>query len=181
VLGGVAVGAILASVTGLVLVLAPGERLLRSATMWLFGGLGTPPFTSLAAPALALPLAYLVLRRRAEALDRFVLGDDVAASLGTDPPRLRRLALGAAVVLTALAVAAAGLVGFVGLIAPHAARRLVGASHRALLPVATLLGALLVVVADTVARTAFAPREVPLGLITALVGGPLFLWLVRRD
>jgi ABC-type Fe3+-siderophore transport system permease subunit len=90
------------------------------------------------------------------------------------------VALGAAVVLTALSVAAGGLIGFVGLLAPHAARRLVGAGHRALLPVAALLGAVLVTLADTVARTTFAPREVPLGLVTALLGGPLFLWLVRR-
>jgi ABC-type Fe3+-siderophore transport system permease subunit len=88
--------------------------------------------------------------------------------------------VGTAVVLTALSVAAGGLIGFVGLLAPHTARRLVGAGHRAMLPVAALLGAVLVTVADTVARTTFAPREVPLGLVTALLGGPLFLWLVRR-
>ena len=82
--------------------------------------------------------------------------------------------------LTALAVAAGGLIGFVGLVAPHAARRLVGAAHRGVVPVAALLGALLVMLADTAARTTFAPREVPVGLLTALVGGPLFLWLVAR-
>jgi iron complex transport system permease protein len=133
-LGGVAVGAVLASFTGLVLVLAPGERLLRSAT----------------------------------------------TSLGTDPRRLRRVVLGAGIVLTALAVAAGGLIGFVGLIAPHGARRLVGSTHRGVVPVAALLGALLVVLADAAARTTFAPREVPVGLLTALLGGPLFLWLLGR-
>jgi iron complex transport system permease protein len=179
-LGGVAVGAVLGSLTGLVLVLAPGERLLRSSTYWLFGGFGTPAFGSLAAPAVALAVAFVLLRARAERLDRFVLGDDVAASLGTDPRALRRLALASAVVLTAVSVAAGGLIGFVGLIAPHAARRLVGQTHRGVLPAATLIGALVVTLADTVARTSFAPREVPLGLVTALLGGPVFLWLVRR-
>jgi iron complex transport system permease protein len=179
-LAGVAVGAVLASITGLVLVLAPGERLLRSATYWMFGGFGTPTLGSLLGPALILVIAFAVLHRRAERLDRLVLGDDVAASLGTDPGRLRGLALAAGVVLTASAVAAGGLIGFVGLIAPHAARRLVGAAHRGILPVAALLGALVVVLADTVARTTFAPREVPLGLVTALLGGPVFLWLVSR-
>jgi iron complex transport system permease protein len=179
-LGGVAVGAVLASFTGLVLVLAPGERLLRSATTWLFGGFGTPSFRALLAPAIALLSALVLLDRRAERLDRLALGDDVAASLGTDPRRLRRVVLGAGIVLTALAVAAGGLIGFVGLIAPHGARRLVGSTHRGVVPVAALLGALLVVLADAAARTTFAPREVPVGLLTALLGGPLFLWLLRR-
>jgi iron complex transport system permease protein len=179
-LGGVAVGAVLASVTGLVLVLAPGERLLRSATYWLFGGFGTPGFAGLVAPAIALLVAFALLFRRAERLDRLVLGDDVAASLGTDPRRLRALTLVAGVVLTAIAVAAGGLIGFVGLVAPHAARRLIGPAHRGVLPAAALLGALVVTLADTVARTSFAPREVPLGLVTALLGGPVFLWLVSR-
>jgi iron complex transport system permease protein len=180
VLGGVAVGAVLASLTGLVLMLAPGDRLLRSATTWLFGGFGTPTSGALPAPALALLAAVVVLGRWSERLDRLVLGDDVAASLGTDPRRLRGVVLGAGILLTAISVAAGGLIGFVGLVAPHAARRLVGPAHRGTVPVAALLGALLVMVADTAARTTFAPREVPVGLVTALVGGPLFLWLVAR-
>jgi iron complex transport system permease protein len=179
-LGGVAVGAVLASFTGLVLVLVPGERLLRSATTWLFGGFGTPSFGALLAPAVVLLGALVLLHRRAERLDRLFLGDDVAASLGTDPRQLRRLLLGAGILLTALAVAAGGLIGFVGLIAPHGARRLVGPTHRGVVPVAALLGALLVMLADTAARTTFAPREVPVGLLTALLGGPLFLWLLGR-
>jgi iron complex transport system permease protein len=128
----------------------------------------------------ALLGAFVLLHRRAEGLDRLLLGDDVAASLGTEPRRLRRMVLGTGIVLTALAVAAGGLIGFVGLIAPHGARRLVGPSHRGVVPVAALLGALLVMLADTAARTTFAPREVPVGLLTALLGGPLFLWLVAR-
>jgi len=180
-LAGVAVSAVLASATGLVLVLAPGERLLRSATHWLFGGFGTPTAGALLLPAALLLVSYSLLHPRAERLDRLVLGDDVAVSLGTDPRRLRRLLVVVAVSLTAVAVAAGGLIGFVGLIAPHAARRLVGSLHRGLLPVTALLGALLVVLADLAARTSFAPREVPVGLITALVGGPLFLWLVGRS
>ena len=180
-LAGVAMSAILGSLTGLVLVLAPSERLLRSATYWLFGGFGTPALHDLVAPALVLGLGLGLLLRRAERLDRFLLGDDVATSLGTDPRSLRRLALGVGVVLTAVSVAAGGLIGFVGLVAPHAARRLLGSSHRALLPAAALLGAPLVVFADVAARTAFAPREVPLGLVTALVGGPFFLWQLNRS
>lgn len=179
-LSGVAVGSLLAATTGLVLVLAPADRLLRSATYWLFGGLGTPYW-----PTLVLPLVLLVgvsawMLARAERLDRLTLGQDVAASLGVEVVRLRRGILIASVALTAAAVVAGGLVGFVGLIAPHAARQCVGASHRELIPVAALGGAILVVTADLIARSAFAPREVPVGLLTAAIGGPFFLWQLQR-
>ncbi len=179
-LGGIAVGSILASLTGLVLVLAPSERLLRSATFWLFGGFGTPVLGSLTVPAVLLATSFAWMTFHAERLDRLSLGDDVAASLGTDVRKTRAGLLTIAIVLTAAVVAVGGLIGFVGLIAPHAGRGIVGATHRRLLPVATLLGALLVVAADAVARTAFSPREVPVGLVTAAVGGPFFLWLLQR-
>jgi iron complex transport system permease protein len=179
-LAGIAVESVLASVTGLVLVLAPSERLLRSATFWLFGGLGTPAMGAVAVPAAVLCAGFGWMWARAERLDRLALGDDVATSLGTDVRALRRGLQLVVVVVTATVVAAGGLIGFVGLVAPHAARRLVGETHRRLLPVAALLGALVLMAADTVARSAFSPREVPVGLVTAALGGPLFLWLLRR-
>jgi iron complex transport system permease protein len=179
-LAGIAVGSVLASLTGLVLVLAPSERLLRSATFWLFGGVGTPPMGALVVPAAVFCAGFGWMWARAERLDRLSLGDDVATSLGTDTRALRRGLQLVAVVVTATVVAVGGLIGFVGLVAPHAARRLVGATHRRLLPVAALLGALVLIAADTVARSALSPREVPVGLVTAALGGPLFLWLLRR-
>jgi iron complex transport system permease protein len=179
-LAGVAVSALLGSLTGLVLVLAPADRLLRSATYWLFGGFGTPRWSALIVPAVLLVATLTWMLARAERLDRLTLGADAAAALGVDVARLRAITLVAAVALTAAAVAAGGLVGFVGLIAPHAARRWVGAPHRRMLPVAAVGGALLLIAADALARTAFAPREVPVGLLTAAVGGPLFLQQLRR-
>lgn len=179
-LSGVAVGSVLASVSGLILMLAPQSQLLRSSTYWLFGGIGTPHPVALIAPACVLALSLAWLSARAERLDRLSLGADVAISLGTDVTRLQRVVLLFSVALVAATVAACGLIGFVGLIAPHAARRMVGPGHRALLPVSALLGALLLVVADTFARSAFAPREVPVGLLTALLGGPLFLLQLQR-
>jgi iron complex transport system permease protein len=104
----------------------------------------------------------------------------VAAALGLPVRSFSRKVLALCVCLTALSVAVSGLVGFVGLVAPHAARSLVGGAHERLVPAACLLGALFVLLSDTVARTAFAPREVPVGLITALVGGPCFLLLLSR-
>lgn len=180
ILAGVAVGSLLAGVTGLVLALAPGDRMLRSTTFWLFGGIGTPRWSMLIAPAVLLSISTAWLLVRARRLDRLTLGQDIATSLGVDVIRLRRAALLVSVALTAIAVAAAGIIGFVGLIAPHAARRWVGAPHRQLLPVAALGGAILVTGADVAARTLFAPREVPVGLLTAAVGGPFFLWQLQR-
>ena len=164
-LAGVAVGSILASATGMVLVLAPASQLMRSATAWLFGGLGTPRWSSLVVPGVAVSAAVVWLWRHAERIDRLALGADVAAALGVAVPALRRRILIVAVALTALAVAAAGLVG---------------ARHRRVVPLAALGGALLVIAADAVARTAFAPRELPVGLVTAALGGPMFLWQLRR-
>ena len=179
-LAGVTLSSLLTSLTGLLLILAPEDRLLRSASFWLFGGMGTPRFSLLVLPAALLVLSFAWLVPRAERLDRLTMGDDVATSLGVDVPATQRYILLWAVALTASAVAVGGLVGFVGLIAPHAARRLVGAPHRAMLPATVLLGAALVMAADTVARTAFAPRELPVGLVTAGLGGPFFLTLLRR-
>jgi iron complex transport system permease protein len=179
-LSGVAVGSVLASVTGLILVLAPGSQVMRGAMYWLFGGLGTPRWPALVLPGCLLALAIAWMQAHAEQLDRLTLGADVALSLGVDVVRLQRGLLAVSVVLTAAVVAAAGMVGFVGLIAPHLARRIVGQPHRHLLPLSALGGALLVIVADAFARTAFAPREVPVGLVTAALGGPFFLWQLQR-
>ena len=180
-LTGVTVGAIAASAAGLVLALAPRAELLRGASAWLLGQIGLVAWPAALTLAGAVAIAAAGALRGAAELDRLCLGDDVAAALGCPVRAVRRAALGAAIVLTALAVSACGLVGFVGLIAPHAARRLVGGAHRGLVPVATLAGAALLVAADAIARAAVPPREVPVGLVTALVGGPLFLALVRRE
>jgi len=179
-LSGIAVSSILGSVTGLLLTLAPADRLLRSSTFWLFGGLGTPEWRALILPTGLLIVVSGWMFQRAERLDRLSLGADVASSLGVDVPATRRQVLVASVLLTAVAVAAAGLVGFVGLVVPHGARLISGAGHRALLPLAVLGGAMLLVVADTLARSAFAPREVPVGLLTAAIGGPFFLVQLYR-
>jgi iron complex transport system permease protein len=180
-LAGIAVGALLSSLTALFVVLAPPGRLPRGMAHWLFGGLASPGWSALAAPAVAALLGVALLPGQAERLDRLSLGEDVAATLGENVAGQRTLLVALVVGLTAAAVLAAGPMAFVGLIAPHAARRLVGSTHRALLPAAAALGAGLVLFADTAARVAFAPREVPAGLLVAAIGGPLFLLLLRRE
>jgi iron complex transport system permease protein len=123
-----------------------------------------------------VPLVLYYSRR----LDTLGLGDDLAIGLGEPAERTRRITLLLAVGLASAAVAVAGTVGFVGLIAPHMARRLVGGRHLALLPTSAALGSLLMVLADAVGRGAVPPLEIPVGLITALVGGPYFLYLLTK-
>ena len=116
----------------------------------------------------------------ARPLDVLMTGDDSSTALGVDPTRLRAILLVLTSLLTGAIVAVAGGISFVGLVIPHVARMIVGADHRRMLPVAVLGGAVFLVVADLLARTISAPRELPLGVLTAFVGAPFFLWLMRR-
>lgn len=125
-------------------------------------------------------VSFVVLQLCAHQLDVLALGDDEAATLGIRPERLRLLVLAAASLATASAVAVSGLIGFVGLVVPHIARRLVGGGHAVLLPVCALGGGAFLVLADVVARTAMTPAELPLGVVTAFVGAPFFAALLVR-
>jgi iron complex transport system permease protein len=113
-------------------------------------------------------------------MDGLVFGDEVAAAVGINPARLRRQLSVVVALLTAVLVAVSGEIGFVGLVLPHISRWLVGIGHRRVIPIATLGGAIFAVWADTIARTLFAPTEVPVGVITALVGAPFFIFLLVR-
>jgi iron complex transport system permease protein len=117
---------------------------------------------------------------QARRLDALAIGDEAAHSLGTNPTRFRAMTALAVAFAVAAAVAVAGAIGFVGLVVPHLVRRMVGASHRLVVPTAALTGALLLVWADALARTMLAPEEIPLGILTAMVGTPLLILLVRR-
>lgn len=179
ILAGVMVGSLASAVLLFVLWLAPADPL-RQAIFWLTGNLAgarLEPLPWLGCVSLA---AMLWLWRLAPGLDILTQGEDVAADLGLEVGRVRLQILVLAGAVTALAVAMAGLIGFVGLVVPHAVRLLWGASYRALLPASALLGASFLMTADSLARTLLAPQQMPVGVITALVGAPLFLWLLRR-
>jgi iron complex transport system permease protein len=179
ILGGVAVGAFAGALTTAVVSLANAVAL-RSALLWLWGGLSGASWDTVAVVAAYLPIPLLVLFAAARSLDLLSLGEEPARYLGTDVGSLRRRVYVAASLLTAVAVAVSGVIGFVGLIVPHAVRVVFGHHHRTLLPAAFLGGGTLLVLADTVARVVVAPRELPVGIVTALVGVPLFALLVRR-
>lgn len=176
-LAGLVIGALLAAAIGLLKVLADPFDQLPAMTFWLLGSLAA------SSPATLLPLTLavaaggallLALRWRLDALS---LPEDEARALGVPVLRLRLLVIAAATLVTAASVAAAGIVGWVGLVVPHLARLLAGPGFARLLPLAALLGGGLLLLADTAART-LAGTEIPLGIVTALVGAPCFLWLL---
>lgn len=175
-------GVILASGWGalvtLLLALAPDGQL-RSMVFWLMGDLGAGERAPWVAPLLFL--ALLVLWRQARALNVLALGADAAFNLGVPVLRLRRLLLVLASLLAALAVSTAGSIGFVGLVVPHACRLLIGQDHRLLLPLTTLSGGVFLLLADTLARTLLAPQQLPVGVMTALAGVPVFLYLLTHE
>ncbi len=178
-LGGVAVGAFTGAVTTAIVSLAEATEL-RNAYLWLWGGLSSASWATVRLIGLYIPVPIFVLLAAARPLDLLVLGDESARYLGTEVAATKRRVYLAASLLTAAAVAVAGVIGFVGLIVPHVGRGLVGGRHRALLPAAFLIGGALLVLADTLARVAVAPREIPVGIVTALLGVPLFVLLLKR-
>ncbi len=156
-------------------------RTVQSAVHWIMGSLAAASWRSVAlTAAYTLPAAALLLTL-ARPLNLMAIGEETAHYLGADVERVKRMALGLAALLTAAGVAVAGVIGFVGLVVPHAIRLLVGSDHRALLPLSFMGGAAFLVLCDVVAQLVLAPTQVPVGVITAFVGVPLFLLLLRRS
>lgn len=179
-LAGVVVGAFAGALTSGVLAVSESVAV-RSAMVWLLGGLGGVGWTGVAALAVWSAPALLVLAMEARNLDLLSLGEEPAHHLGADVARTVRRVYLAASLLTAAAVAAAGIIGFVGLAVPHLLRLLRGHGHRGLLPAAFALGGAFLVLADALARSLFAPLELPVGVVTAVVGVPVFALLLRRS
>jgi len=178
-LGGVVVGAFAASVMGAIMALSPAPEV-RNALMWLLGSFGRASWQAVAVFAAYAVIPLAVLYGLARPLDLLALGEEPARFLGTDVERTKRVLYLTASALTAVAVSLSGIIGFVGLVVPHAVRLTWARLHRALLPAAFVVGGALVVIADALARTAFAPLEMPVGVVTALIGVPVFVLLVRR-
>jgi iron complex transport system permease protein len=180
-LAGVAVAAILGALRSFLMLALSDETVsLQIALSWVLGGVQTPTWPVLSLLAL-ITLACLGLSLTLSTrLDVLGLGETMAISFGMDVPRFVALAVLAGSVVVAAAVAFGGLVAFVGLASPHIARWLVGPLHRPLLPASALIGAIVVILADAIARGALPPAEIPLGLVTAVAGGPFFILLLAR-
>ena len=179
ILAGVALGTLLSAVTSYLTISTDAQNVV-SVLFFLLGSVSAATMHSLIGPAIALTVSCLVAASFARSLNALMTGDESAISLGVHASRLRGLLLVIASLLTGAIVSVAGGIGFVGLVVPHIARIAVGADHRRMLPVTVLGGAVFLMLADLLARTVAQPTEVPLGILTAFVGAPFFLWLMRR-
>lgn len=180
VLSGVIVTTFLSSVIVMLTTLLDAAKL-RSFTFWLLGDLSQATLSGVYLSLGAAVIGTIILTSQARALNLMMIGERDALDFGVEVGRVRMLVFGGASLVVGSAVAASGSVGYVGLIVPHLLRLAIGSDNRLIVPFSAIAGAIFVVLADTVARTAIAPRELPVGAVTALIGAPLFIYLLRRS
>ncbi len=177
-LAGMAVSYILSALTSFLLVL--DREQMSSVVFWMMGGLQNRSWEHVVSLGMMLAIGSVVPALYHRELDLMLLGDERAGQLGVSVERFKMLALASASLVVAGAVSVSGLIGFIGLMTPHMVRLALGPRHRLLLPASVLAGAIVLVVADLLARVVLAPVEIPVGIVTALAGGPFFLWILLR-
>ncbi len=180
ILAGIAVSALAGALTSLIIFWTVTGDSYREILGWLLGSLAGARWPAVAIAVIAIVVAGIPIMMSGRVLDAFAFGDTTAATLGINVPATRWIMLTAAAVLTGAMVSVSGAIGFVGLILPHAVRLMVGPRHRLLLPLSALVGASFLMWADTAARSLFEPRELPVGIVTALIGAPVFAALLAR-
>ncbi|RRZ96974.1 iron ABC transporter permease [Erwinia sp. 198] len=178
-LAGIAINALCGAAVGLLSWIGNDQQL-RQLSLWGMGSLGQAQWATVLASAVPILPALLATQWQAKRLNLLQLGDEEAHYLGVDVRRTQRIVLVLSALMVAAAVAVSGVIGFIGLVVPHLIRLGTGGDHRWLLPASALLGAMLLLIADTLARTLVAPAEMPVGLLTSLLGAPWFLWLILR-
>lgn len=180
ILAGVAINALAGSLTGLISFLSD-EQQLRTITFWMLGSLGGASWEAVWTMVPFVLFAAVGLPFLAKALNVFSLGEQEASQLGQNPQRVKILVIILCTMAVGAAVSVSGIIGFVGLLVPHAVRMLGGSDNRYVLPASALLGSIILTVADLIARTIAIPSEIPIGVVTALLGTPLFLYILIRD
>lgn len=178
ILAGTAMSTLLSAIVSLLLILS--DEVMHEIFAWLMGGFSGRSWSHLHNAILVAPVGIAIIWLMARPLDALTSGEESAQAMGLNLRQTRLIIVIGASLATAAAVAASGIIGFIGLIAPHLARNLVGAKHSILIPTAMLIGALLLLFSDALARTLMAPIELPVGIFTALLGGPFFLYLLRK-
>ena len=181
ILAGVAITQLFSALTSFLIMFSADANTTRGVLFWMLDSLASSSWQTVALSAAIFAVSFVVLFWHSTALDAFTFGADSAASLGINVKRVRMVVIGVASLLAATIVSSSGAIGFVGLVLPHAARLIVGTGHRRVLPVSAALGAILLVWVDALGRTVAAPVEIPVGVITALVGVPLFIALLVKQ
>lgn len=181
ILTGVAISSIFTAITNFVITFAKNDSLVKSAVFWTVGSLAGANYKQVQYAFVILIIVLIITMIFYRDLDGLLLGEAVAKNIGINTKFIIRYIMLASTLLTGTIVAFTGVIGFVGLIVPHIARQMVGSSHKKLIPFSIVIGSILMVITDTLARTILSPEEVPIGVITALLGGPFFLYLMHKN
>ncbi len=179
-LSGVAVSMIMNGITNIITLSAPNALGIHNALFWMSGSLAGARWAYLTLPFVVLLLCMAVLMANYRALNLLLLGDESASSLGVNVKTMQKVLVIVASLMAGVTVSVSGSIGFVGLMVPHFARLIAGADHKRVLPISALLGGILVVWTDAAARTVIAPEELPAGVLTAVFGGPVFIWMLKK-
>ncbi len=180
ILTGVAVSSIFTAVTNFIITFAKNDSLVKSAVFWTIGSLAGANYNQVKFSLVIMVITTILSMLLYKDLDAMLLGEAVAKNIGINTKFIIRFIMIASTLLTGTIVAFTGVIGFVGLIVPHIARQMVGSSHKKLIPFGIVIGSILMVITDTIARTVLSPQEVPIGVITAFLGGPFFLYLMQK-
>ena len=180
-LSGVAISMIMDAITKIITLSAPNALGLHNAAFWMSGSLAGAKWAYLTLPFVTIMICMVILLINYRALNALLLGDETAGTLGINVRRMQKMLVLVSSLMAGTTIAVSGTIGFVGLMVPHITRLLVGGDHKRVFPVCALLGGILVVWVDVAARMVIAPEELPLGVLTAVFGGPFFIWLLKRN
>ncbi|MDD4754096.1 MAG: iron ABC transporter permease [Desulfitobacteriaceae bacterium] len=180
-LSGVALSMIMDAITRIITLSAPNALGLHNVTFWLSGSLAGTKWGYLTLPFVVIIICMVILLVNHRALNALLMGDETAGTLGFNVGRLQKILVLVSSLMAGTTIAVSGTIGFIGLMVPHFTRLLIGSDHKRVLPVCALIGGILVVWVDVAARLVIAPEELPLGILTAIFGGPIFIWLLKRN
>lgn len=180
-LSGVVVAMIFEGITKIITISAPNALGLHNAEFWMSGSLANTQWSYLSLPTVVMVVCIVYLMLNYRALNTLLLGESAASTMGTNVKRMQKILIVVTSLLAGVTISVSGTIGFIGLICPHFARLLVGGDHRKVLPVSGLLGAILVIWTDVIARLLIAPEELPIGVLTSILGGPIFILMLKRN
>ena len=181
VLSGLALSTIFSAITNLLIYSAENSNQAKSAMFWIMGSLGGAKWKVIWFPLIVLLIVFIISLILSKSLDLLLFGNDSAIMLGMNVKLVKSIILFISILLISVVVSLTGAIGFIGLVVPHIVRNITGTNHKRLIILSVLLGSVFLIVSDLIARVVFSPREIPIGIITALIGGPFFLWLIAKN
>ncbi len=181
ILSGTAISALFSSMSSFLIFMQNNEKKLSSVLFWMSGSFASAKWADVLPVFIVLVVSIVIIMLENRALDALLLGEEMAITIGVDVPKLKILIIIMSALVTGVMVSVSGTIGFVGLVIPHISRSLVGTAHKRMVPFSALLGAILMIWADAIARVVVAPSELPIGVVTAFIGAPFFLFLLRKS